>query len=65
MPTNDSPTGTAAPSGVSELDHNAVTRRRQRLAMYGLGATIVVAGVWWITSTPSADPVSFPMPTAP
>ena len=56
MRTNDSPTGTAAPSGASELDHNAVTRRRQRLAIYGLGATIMVAGVWWITSTPSSDP---------
>lgn len=53
-PADNTPAGETAPG--ADLDHNTVTRRRQRLAMYGLGATLVIAGVWWITSTPSSDP---------
>ena len=44
------------------LDHNAATRKRQRLAMYGLGAALVIAGGWWITGTssPEATPTGQP-----
>ena len=47
--------GPQAATAPNELEHNAVTRRRQRLAMYGLVATLVIAGIWWITGTPSSD----------
>lgn len=47
---------TAAPQVGDDLDRNAVTRKRQRLAMYALGGTLVLAGIWWITGTPSSEP---------
>jgi conjugal transfer pilus assembly protein TraB len=40
----------------NELDRNAATRKRQRLAMYALGAVLVIAGGWWITGSPTPDP---------
>ena len=49
-------TDTAAPSVGDDLDRNAVTRKRQRIAMYALGGTLVLAGIWWITGTPSSEP---------
>jgi len=47
---------TAAPQVGDDLDRNAVTRKRQRIAMYALGGTLVLAGIWWITGTPSSEP---------
>jgi conjugal transfer pilus assembly protein TraB len=47
---------TGAPQVGDDLDRNAVTRKRQRLAMYALGGTLVLAGIWWITGTPSSEP---------
>lgn len=47
---------TAASQVGDDLDRNAVTRKRQRLAMYALGGTLVLAGIWWITGTPSSEP---------
>ena len=55
-PTGNGSTGNSAPSVGDDLDRNAVTRKRQRIAMYALGGTLVLAGIWWITGTPSSEP---------
>ena len=55
-PTGNGSTGNSAPSVGDDLDRNTVTRKRQRIAMYALGGTLVIAGIWWITGTPSSEP---------
>lgn len=34
-------------SGADDLARNAATRRRQQIAMWGLGGVLVMAGMWW------------------
>jgi len=50
-----SPAGTATVQNGDDLDRNAATRKRQRIAMYALGGVLVLAGMWWITAAPSSE----------
>ena len=44
---------TASPTGLDDLARNAATRRRQQIAMWGLGGVLVMAGMWWILASPA------------
>jgi len=46
---------TAPPQMGDDLERNHATRKRQRIAMYALGGTLVLAGMWWITAAPSSE----------
>jgi type II secretory pathway component PulM len=39
--------------GTDDLARNAATRRRQQIAMWGLGGVLVMAGMWWILASPT------------
>jgi len=42
-----------SPTGTDNLARNAATRRRQQIAMWGLGGVLVMAGMWWILASPT------------
>jgi conjugal transfer pilus assembly protein TraB len=54
MNTPNTQGGAIAPaSGADDLARNAATRRRQQIAMWGLGGVLVMAGMWWILASPA------------
>ncbi|WP_255530368.1 hypothetical protein [Novosphingobium sp. NBM11] len=54
MNTQTTQSGAVTPaSGADDLARNTATRRRQQIAMWGMGGVLVVAGMWWILASPT------------
>ena len=43
----------ATPPSGDDLARNVATRRRQQIAMWGMGGVLVLAGMWWILASPT------------
>jgi conjugal transfer pilus assembly protein TraB len=43
----------ATPPSGDDLARNVATRRRQQIAMWGMGGVLVMAGMWWILASPT------------